>query len=147
MHKINQDKSTDAHRLSSKLWRLDAEMLYSMGKELGGISHCSGFMLPLNHSECYFCFSPFFIKAKILCGFLLHSENRYSCRSFLKAKWHEVNFQQARNTCSSVFTFSNGVVYLYPFDRQTLVLLPPSSWCWKNSVDAAPSKKTSWVKS
>jgi len=64
-----------------------------MGKELGAISHCSGFMLPLNHSECYFCFSPFSIKAKILCGFLLHSKNRCSCRSFLKAKCMKWTFK------------------------------------------------------
>ena len=58
-------------RHSSKLWRLDAEMLSVVpGKEFGratltawgtqGLKGCC------KHAECYFCFSSFFIKAKIL---------------------------------------------------------------------------------
>ena len=44
-------------------------------------------------------FSPFFIKVKTVFGFLLVSENKYWCRSFLKAKRHKPNFQKVRDTC------------------------------------------------
>lgn len=56
------------------------------------------------NAEHYFCFSPFFLKAKILSRCLSVRENRYEGksflegRSFIKGKWHKANFQKARET-------------------------------------------------
>lgn len=64
--------STDAHRYCSKLWRLDPEMPHAAPrKKLGGITlaaqgaHglCNGCCK--TDAECYFCFMPFIVKAKI----------------------------------------------------------------------------------
>lgn len=46
------------------------------------------------NAECYFCFLPFFIKAKIFFGFLSVRENKNQCRFFIKVKWPTVNFQK-----------------------------------------------------
>lgn len=43
------------------------------------------------NTDRYFCFSPIFIKEKLLFGLLSVRENRY----FVKAKWHNANFQNA----------------------------------------------------
>lgn len=50
-------------------------------------------------AECHFCFSPFFVKAKIPFGFLLVSEKRSYCRSFLKTKCPNMNFHKAGAIC------------------------------------------------
>ena len=69
--------STDAHRCSSELWQVDAEMLGVVpGKGFGG-STLSARVAPFLYNgslqtkaECYFHFlSFFFIKVKILFGF------------------------------------------------------------------------------
>ena len=43
-------------------------------------------------SECYFDFLSFFIKMQNLFGFLSVSEDRYRCRSFVKAEQQKANF-------------------------------------------------------
>ena len=43
---------------------------------------------------------PFLIKAKVPFGFLSVNENRYQCRSFIKAKWYKVNFWKVGDTCN-----------------------------------------------
>ena len=47
-------------------------------------------------TECYFCFLPFLVKARILFGFLLSSENKYHCRPFVKSC--NSDFQKLRDT-------------------------------------------------
>ena len=36
----------------------------------------------------------FFVKIKIIVRFLSISKNRYKCRFFIKANWHNTNFQK-----------------------------------------------------
>ena len=60
--------------------------------------------LSLLQNRCwgYFCFVPSFVKAKILFGFFLATENRYSCRPYIKSKWHKMSFQKAGDTCVNI---------------------------------------------
>lgn len=75
--------STDAHRCSSELWQVDAEMLGVVpGKGFGG-SSLSARVAPCLYNgslqtkaECYFHFLSFFVKSEILLGFLPVSEKR-----------------------------------------------------------------------
>lgn len=73
-----------------------------------GLSRCcwsAGYFsnsLLQNRHWGYFCFVPFFVKAKILFRFFLVTENRYSCRPFVKSKWHKVSFQKVGDTCINI---------------------------------------------
>lgn len=69
---------------SSKLWRVGAEMLSVVpragawrgalpaGSASASVTACSQI-----HADSYFCFLPFFVKAKILLRSLSVSENRF----------------------------------------------------------------------
>ena len=76
-------QSTDAHRHSTKLWWLGAETLSVVpGKEIGrapltALGALGLYNGSLKNTDRYFCFSPFFIKVKILFGFLSVGKNRY----------------------------------------------------------------------
>ena len=99
-HSIVQNKSrssTDAHRSSSDLWRLDAEMLSEvpfLGKEHGSAAlllrtHAAhqkqtGKNKKSNQHGCRFLL--LFIKVKNPLWFILVSKTRYYCRSFVKAR-------------------------------------------------------------
>ena len=48
-------------------------------------------------AECCFTFLPFFVKAKIIFKFLLVSENKSWCRSFMKLP--KMNLEKVGNTC------------------------------------------------
>ena len=79
------------------------------GKELGGATlsawgvqrlyNCATAKQTLN---AVFAFCLFFVKAKILFGFFLATENRYSCRPYIKSKWHKMSFQKAGDTCVNI---------------------------------------------
>lgn len=85
---------------SSKQWQPDADMVSVLPGE--GVWHCQSRCVGVQiasvtaqcktNVECYSCFSPFFIRAKILFGFLSVTGNRYECRSYLKVKQHKGNF-------------------------------------------------------
>lgn len=77
-------------------------------RELGGAALSTwGTICPIVvccKTTMLFLFFTFSIKVNILSGFLLVSENRYSCRSFLKAKCN-TNFQKVGTMytmCSSL---------------------------------------------
>lgn len=104
--------STDAHRHSSKLWGLDAEMLSVFpGKEPGcatqaaGSARCLGKgslqkkkKLKAKHTK-YYRFSPFFCKSENPPDFLqLWKHGLIQYRSFLKAKWPKLNFWKVGDT-------------------------------------------------
>lgn len=72
------------------------------GRELGEAAlPAQGFMLPLKQltakptTERYFHFLPFSVKGKIPSGFLLVMKTG----TFIKVKWHELNFQKAEDSC------------------------------------------------
>lgn len=76
MRKINWDNCTVAHRHSSKLWPYDAKMLSVVpGKELCStlllLGVCAAFIMAhcKTNADCYFCFSPFFLKWKFSLNF------------------------------------------------------------------------------
>ena len=82
----------------------------SWRRSLVGLSRCcwgAGYFSNSSlQNRCwgYFCFVPFFVKAKILFGFFffLVTENRYSCRPYIKSKWHKVSFQKVGDTCVNI---------------------------------------------
>jgi len=67
-----------------------------VGKKLGRTTLLvPGAPLPLQcktNTEHLFCFLPFMVKAKISLRLLSIRENKYSCRSSVKAEWLRVNF-------------------------------------------------------
>lgn len=74
---------TGGHRHSSELWRFHAEMLsILLGRSLVGpplrlgMRTASVTTLCKTNTACCFCFFPFLVKAKILLGFPLVSEDR-----------------------------------------------------------------------
>lgn len=99
-------------------WDKDAYRVQSCGLMLRLIvpvlSCCSGAITSI--IACCKCFSPSSCWWKSSLIFFLLAKTG-QCRSFIKAMaWSELSKSQ-RYPYSSVFTFSNGVVYLYPFDR------------------------------
>lgn len=83
-----------------------------LGKEFGGIilaSRCISSVLACCNTEAkQFCFLPFFffVKTKILFRFLLVSKNRYSCRSFIEAKWPNELLKSGEYLYSELYHFS-----------------------------------------
>ena len=87
--------STDAHRCSSELWQVDAEMLGVVpGKGFGG-STLSARVAPFLYNgslqtkaECYFHFLSFFFhKSENSIWILSVNENKHLCSSLAKMKW------------------------------------------------------------
>lgn len=97
MHRIHQDK---AQMLIDTVQTYGGSMLrcrVPFREELSGATLAAQGTYCLCKACCKtdnghnFCFSPFSIKAKIPFRFLLVGENRYKCRSFLKAKWCRIS--------------------------------------------------------
>ena len=84
---------------SPKLWQLGAEMLsVAAGKESGGATHDgSGATCCKTKGECYFCFSPLFLKAKSSLDFLWLVKTGTVVRSSGKAR-QNANLEKAGET-------------------------------------------------
>lgn len=65
------------------------------------LHNCS---LTTNAERC-FHFPPFLMKVKILIRFVLISKNRYSCRSFVKAKWCNTTSEKQRTPVKVLLCF------------------------------------------
>lgn len=121
MYKISGDKAQkDAHRHTSRLSQLEAEMLSAVPGEgswrclLAAWLECFFYNgLLQNKSRMLISLFPCFGKGKILFGFLSACENWYKCRSFLKEKWPKVPFQKAGDTSLCIII----KVYTHMFPR------------------------------
>lgn len=89
MYKVNQDKSTDVHRHSSKLWQPDAEMLSVVSGELSLPGVCTAFIKGdcETHNTHYFWFLPFFLgkMQKSSLNFFLLAKTGTNVTPFIKS--------------------------------------------------------------
>ena len=94
-----------------------------LGVPLLGVCAASATTHCKTNAEDYFQYLPFLVKAKILCGFLAVSQDRYQCRSFVKAKWHKINFQNAGGIYSCKSKTSGEMERLLQSSRRKVVRL------------------------
>ena len=96
---------------------------------------CNGWLQ--NKRGCYFCFSPFFVKAKILFGF--HWWKRVLSKSSVKEKRCNANFWKAGDTCK---TYCKCILKYINFMCISLLLFPFHLLHWDLCTNGTLSERS-----